>query len=127
MTTLLGIPFGIVFLEAAMLLKPHREVLAIRDGSKRALTTLASGASDQAKEAEMRRESVRMFAATGLLTLKFAAIGAALAVCYWLVVTLFPGQAIGLKASFASLSGITMLTGATVAYAWIRHAALARL
>lgn len=127
MTTLLGILFGIVFLEVALRLNLQREVFAIHAGSRGALRMLASDASDAEKEVAMRRASVQLFAATGMLILKFLIVGAALWLLYEAVVALFPAQAQPLQASFVSVSGIVLLTAATLVYAWVRHVALKRL
>lgn len=127
MTTAIGILFGIVFLELVFLLKLQRDVVRIRDGSRDAIRMLASSASDEEKEAAMRRESVRMFAATGLLVLKFLVIGAVLGLLYWIVIELFPAREAALQSTFVSASGLAILTAATLVYAWVRHVALKRL
>lgn len=119
--------FGIVFLELFMLLDLRREVVRIRDGSTDAFRMLASDASDDEKEAAMRRGSLRLFAATGLLLLKFLGIVAALALLYWGVVAIFPEREAALQASFVSPAGIAILTVTTALYAWVRHVAVKRL
>ena len=68
-----------------------------------------------------------MFAATGRLTFKFLVVGAVLALMYWVVIKLFPEREAALQASFVTLSGIAILTVATLVYAWVRHVALKRL
>ena len=119
--------FGIVFLELFLFLGLRREVLRIHDGSREAFRILASNASDDDKEAAMRRGSLRLFAATGLLLLKFLGIVAVLALLYWGVVALFPEREAALQASFVSPAGIAVLTITTLLYAWIRHVAVKRL
>ena len=127
MTLVLAALFGIVFLELFMLLDLRREVVRIRDGSTDAFRMLASDASDDEKEAAMRRGSLRLFAATGLLLLKFLGIVAALALLYWGVVAIFPEREAALQASFVSPAGIAILTVTTALYAWVRHVAVKRL
>ncbi|HKY00041.1 MAG TPA: hypothetical protein VJL86_10015 [Steroidobacteraceae bacterium] len=127
MTLMLAALFGIVFLELFMLLDLRREVVRIRDGSTDAFRMLASDASDDEKEAAMRRGSLRLFAATGLLLLKFLGIVAALALLYWGVVAIFPEREAALQASFVSPAGIAILTVTTALYAWVRHVAVKRL
>ena len=127
MTLVLAALFGIVFLELVILLDLRREVLRIHDGSREAFRMLASDASDDEKEAAMRRGSLRLFAATGLLLLKFFGIVAVLALLYWGVVALFPEREAALQASFISPAGIVFLTVTTLLYAWVRHVAVKRL
>lgn len=127
MTLVLAALFGIVFLELFMLLDLRREVVRIRDGSTDAFRMLASNASDDEKEAAMRRGSLQLFAATGLLLLKFLGIVAALALLYWGVVAIFPEREAALQASFVSPAGIAILTVTTALYAWVRHVAVKRL
>lgn len=127
MTLMLAALFGVVFLELFMLLDLRREVVRIRDGSTDAFRMLASDASDDEKEAAMRRGSLRLFAATGLLLLKFLGIVAALALLYWGVVAIFPEREAALQASFVSPAGIAILTVTTALYAWVRHVAVKRL
>ena len=119
--------FGIVFLELFLRLDVGREALRIHDGSREAFRMLASNASDDEKEAAMRRGSLQLFAATGLLLLKFVGILAVLALLYWGVVALFPEREAALQASFVSPAGIAVLTVTTLVYAWIRHVAVKRL
>jgi hypothetical protein len=126
-TLALAALFGIAFLELVLLLDLRREVLRIRDGTQEAFRMLASNAGDDEKEAAMRRGSVRLFAATGLLLLKFVGIVAALALLYWGVVALFPDREAALQASFVSPAGIAFLTVTTFLYAWVRHVVVKRL
>jgi hypothetical protein len=126
-TLALAVLFGIVFLELVIRLDLRREVLRIHDGSREAFRMLASDASDDEKEAAMRRGSLRLFAATGLLLLKFLGIAAVLGLLYWGVVTVFPEREAELQESFVSPVGIAVLTVATLLYAWIRHVAVKRL
>ena len=127
MTLALAVLLGIVFLELVIRLDLRREVLRIHDGSREAFRMLASNASDDEKEAAMRRESLRLFAATGLLILKFLGIAAVLALLYWGIVAIFPEREAELQASFVSPVGIAVLTVATLLYAWVRHVAVKRL
>lgn len=121
MTLVLALPFGIVFFELAIRLDLPREVGRITGGSRAALAVLRSGASDEVKEAAMRRESLRLFAATGLLTLKFLLIAAALGALYALVTYVFPEREAALQESLLSPAGIVILTVATLVYAGGRH------
>ena len=127
MTLALAVLFGIVFLELVIRLDLRREVLRIHDGSREAFRMLASNASDDEKEAAMRRESLGLFAATGLLVLKFLGIAAVLALLYWGIVAVFPEREAELQASFVSPVGIAVLTVTTLLYAWVRHVAGKRL
>ena len=127
MTLALAVLFGIVFLELVIRLDLRREVLRIHEGSRGAFRMLASNASDDEKEAAMRRESLRLFAATGLLLLKFLGIAAVLGLLYWGIVAVFPEREAELQASFVSPVGIAVLTVATLVYAWLRHVAVKRL
>ena len=127
MTLTLAVLFGIVFLELFIRLDVRREVVRIHGGSREAFRMLASNASDDVKEAAMRRESLRLFAATGILVLKFLGIVAALALMYQGVVSLFPEREAALQASFVSPVGIAVLTVATLIYAWLRNVAVKRL
>jgi len=126
-TYALGLLFGIVFFELAIRLDLRREVMQILGGSRESLSMLRSQSSDAEKEAAMRTASVRMFAATGMLLLKFLAVAAALVLLYYLIVTIAPGRRAALDASFVSPVGIAFITVATLAYGWVRHAVLERL
>jgi hypothetical protein len=126
-TLALAVLFGIVFLELVIRLDLRREVLRIHDGSREAFRMLASDASDDEKEAAMRRGSLQLFAATGLLLLKFLGIAAVLGLLYWGVVAVFPEREAELQHSFVSPVGIAVLTVATLRYAWIRRVAVKRL
>lgn len=121
MTQALLLLFGIAFYELVILLNLQREVLRIADGSRASLAMLRSGASDAEKEACMRRESLRMFSATGLLALKFLLVAAALLLLFELIAMAFPDREEALLASLLSLTGIAILTVATLAYAWARN------
>lgn len=121
MTQALALLFGIVFFELVILLNLRREVMRIADGSRAALAMLRSGASDAEKEASMRGESVRLFSATGLLTLKFLLVAAALFLLFELIAMAFPDREAALQANLLSLAGIVVLTVATLAYAWARN------
>ena len=127
MTLTLAILLGIVFLELFIRLDLRREVFRIHGGSREAFRMLASNASDDEKEAAMRRESLRLFAATGMLVLKFLVIVAVLALLYHGFVALFPEREAALQASFVSPVGIVVLTVATLVYAGVRHVAVKRL
>jgi hypothetical protein len=120
-TQALALLFGIVFFELVILLDLRREVMRIANGSRDALAMLRSGASDAEKEACMRRESVRLFSATTLLTLKFLLIAGALWLLYELIVMAFPDREAALQGSLVSPVGIVVLTIATLAYAWARN------
>lgn len=121
MTQVLAVLFGVVFFELVILLNLRREVTQIVEGSRTALAMLRSGASDDEKEAAMRRGSLRLFAATGRLTLKFSLVAAALWLLYELIAMTFPDREAALQASLLSLTGIAVLTVATLAYAWARN------
>ena len=116
MTLALALVFGIVFFEVARALDLVREVQSIRSGAQGALRMLASGASDDEKEVAMRRASLRVLGATGLLTLKFLAIGAAM-----------PGQRQALLDNLSSPAGIVIVTAGTFIYAGARHVVVKRL
>lgn len=123
----IAILFGIVFFELVVRLDLRRDVMRILEVSRSSLDMLRSQSSDAEKEAAMRSASVRMFAATGMLLLKFMAVAAALLLLYALVVTIAPGRREALDASFVSPVGIAVITVATLAYGWVRHAVLERL
>lgn len=123
----LALVFGIVFFEVARVLDLVREVQSIRSGAQGAIHMLASGASDDEKEAAMRRASLRVLGATGLLTLKFVAIGAALFALYALIVTAVPGQRQALLDNLSSPAGIVIVTAGTFIYAGARHVVVKRL
>lgn len=127
MTLALALVFGIVFFEVARALDLGREVQSIRSGAQGAIRMLASGASDDEKEAEMRRASLRVLGATGLLTLKFLAIGAALFALFALIVTAMPGQRHELLDSLSSPTGIVIVTVGTLIYAGARHVVVKKL
>ena len=127
MTLAIAILFGIVFLELVLLLDLRREVVRIHEGTRAALRMLASSASDREKELAMRRASLGLFAATGMLVLKFLVVAVVLLLLYWLVATLFPEREAALQASFVSPTGIAILTVATLFYAWLRHVAVKKL
>lgn len=127
MTLALALVFGIVFFEVARALDLVREVQSIRSGAQGALRMLASGASDDEKEVAMRRASLRVLGATGLLTLKFLAIGAALFALYALIVTAMPGQRQELLDNLSSPTGIVVVTVGTFIYAGARHVVIKRL
>ena len=127
MTLVLALAFGIVFFEVARALDLGREVQSIRSGAQGAIRMLASGASDDEKEAEMRRASLRVLGATGLLTLKFLGIGAALFVLFALIVTAMPGQRHELLDSLSSPTGIVIVTVGTLIYAGARHVVVKKL
>jgi hypothetical protein len=126
-TLALALVFGVVFFEVARALDLGREVQGIRNGAQGAIRMLASGASDDEKEAAMRRASLRVLAATGLLTLKFLAIGAALFALFALIVTVMPGQRQELLESLSSPTGIVIVTVGTLIYAGARHVAVKKL
>jgi hypothetical protein len=126
-TQALALLFGIVFFELVILLDLRRDVLRIADGSRTSLAMLRSAASDAEKEACMRRESVRLFSATALLTLKFVLLAGAMWLLYELVVMAFPDREAALQASLVSPVGILVLTIATLGYAWARHVVLKKL
>ena len=127
MTLALALVFGVVFFEVARALDLGREVQGIRNGAQGAIRMLASGASDDEKEAAMRRASLRVLAATGLLSLKFLAIGAVLFALFALIVTVMPGQRQELIDSLSSPAGIVIVTVGTLVYAGARHVAVKKL
>lgn len=127
MTQALALLFGIVFFELVILLNLRREVVRIADGSRAALAMLRSGASDAEKEACMRRESLRLFSATGLLTLKFLLVAASLLLLFELIAMAVPDREAALQANLLSPVGIAVLTLATLGYAWARHVVLKKL
>jgi hypothetical protein len=126
-TLALALVFGIAFFEVARALDLGREVRSIRSGAQGAIRMLASGASDDEKEVAMRRASLRVLAATGLLTLKFLAIGAALFALFALIVTVMPGQRQELLDNLSSPAGIVIVTVGTLIYAGARHVAVKKL
>jgi hypothetical protein len=70
---------------------------------------------------------LRVLGATGLLTLKFLAIGAALFALYALIVTAMPGQRQELLDNLSSPTGIVVVTAGTFIYAGARHVIIKRL
>jgi len=126
-TQALALLFGIAFFELVILLNLRREVMRIADASRAALAMLRSGASDDEKEAAMRRGSLHLFAATGWLILKFLLVAAALWLLYELITMAFPDREAALHASLLSPVGIALLTIATLGYAWARHVVLKKL
>ncbi|HEY7640238.1 MAG TPA: hypothetical protein VH814_10975 [Steroidobacteraceae bacterium] len=120
--------FCVVFIELFLLLDPRKEAVAIvRRSHEAARVAAAKGMSDDEKEAFMRRESLAMFKATAMLTLKFLGIFAVLYAIFLGTVAVMPDLERPLLDDFVSPPIIAMMTIATVLYAWARNAILKQL
>lgn len=118
----------VVFIELFLLLGIADQAYAIVTGSREAMGVLASRElDDEAKEAAVRRASLEMFKATGLLVLKFGVIVIALWALFAAVVALSPGLEQPILRSFVSPLAIVGLTVAAAAYAWARHVVVKQL
>lgn len=127
MTYVLLLLFGVVFVELVIALEFRTQVVRIHSGALDAFRMLASDASDDEKEAAMRRESLGLFRATGIFLVKLLAVGAALALLYALVVLAWPAGEKDLVASFTSPTDIVIVSIVLVFYAWARHAVVKKL
>jgi hypothetical protein len=126
-TYVLLLLFGVVFVELVVALDFRTQVVRIHAGARDAFRMLASDASDDEKEAAMRRESLGLFRATGIFLVKLLAVGAALALLYALVVMAWPAGERDLVASFTSPVDIAVVSIVLVLYAWGRHAVAKKL
>jgi hypothetical protein len=120
--------FCVVFLELFLFLDLRKEAVAIIARSREAArVAVAKGMSDDEKEAFMRRESLAMFKATAMLTLKLLGIVAVLYAIFLGTVAVMPDLERPLLDSFGSPPIIVMMTIATVLYGWARNAILKQL
>jgi len=122
MTWALQFLLCIVFLELFLVVGLGREATNIITRSRAAARVFIDASlDDDHKETFMQRESIEMLKATGRLVLKIAAIGAILYAVYFLIVTIVPESRDEIVAGFTSITTISILTVATLAYAWARH------
>jgi hypothetical protein len=128
MSYVLPFLFCVVFIELFLFLDLRKEAVAIVARSREAMrVVVAKGMSDDDKEAFMRRESLAMFKATALLTLKLLGMGAVLYAIFLGTVAVMPDLEQSLLDSFVSPSSIALMTIGTVLYAWARNAILKQL
>jgi hypothetical protein len=121
-------PFCVALFELFALLKIGRDAKAIITRSQQALRVLRSSElADDDKEVLMRRGSADIFKATLRFALKFLVIGGVLYLLFLLTVTLFPALKQAMLESLYSPVVIAVLTVATLCYAWVRRAIVARV
>jgi hypothetical protein len=128
MTYVVLFVFCIVFIELSSILNVREQAADMLRRSRDAAKVLASSEMhDDAKEAFVRRASLAMLRATAALTLKLAAIAAALLATYLAMISLFPALEAGLLQSFASPTAIIGATAAAAGYVWVRNVVVKQL